>query len=316
MVDIYNLPKKANVNDFIQTDKCPDCGSTNLTHDSARAEISCPHCGRVIEENIVDQGPSRVAYNQEQRDARVNYGAPVNLLYSDKGLSTNMGNSNADLRGVPKENLAQVRRMRNLNKRNRISRAGERNLAIAFSEISRESSKLGIPRMVREEAALIYRKAAKMNLVRGRSIDGVASTSIYIACRACNLPRTLDEISEVSKVTKQEIGRTYRFLVRQLGIKLKPTSPVTLIPRFASQLSLSGEVESKTIDIIRLAIDGGLNNGKTPTAIAAGALYIAALLLGEKKTQRSIAQVAKVSEVTIRNTYKEFSENLDLGVSL
>lgn len=205
--------------------------------------------------------------------------------------------------------------MRQWNKRLRVSRVGERNLAIALSELDRESSRLGIPRSVREDAAVIYRDAAKKNLIRGRSIDGVVATSIYAACRQCEIPRTLDEIAEVSTVSKKQIGKNYRFLSRKLGLKLKPTSPADYIPRFATNLGLSAQAQSKAIEIINKAKDMGLSSGRGPTGMAAAALYIASVLLGERKTQKEVALVTKVTEVTIRNRYKELSE-LDIGISL
>ena len=120
----------------------------------------------------------------------------------------------------------------------------------------------------------------------------------------------------MSNVSKKQIGKNYRFLSRELNIKLKPTSPSDYIPRFASKLGLSGEVQSKAIEIIRKAKNCGVLNGKGPTGIAATALYISSILLGERKTQRDIAEIAGITEVTIRNRYKEISEQVDLGVTL
>ena len=128
------------------------------------------------------------------------------------------------------------------------------------------------------------------------------------------LPR--DEIAEVSRVTKKEVGRTYRFLTRELNIKLPPTSPVDYVPRFASELGLSGEAQSKAIEIIEKAMEKGLTSGRGPTGVAAAALYIASVLLGERKTQRDVADIAGVTEVTIRNRYKELTEQLEMGVTL
>jgi transcription initiation factor TFIIB len=201
--------------------------------------------------------------------------------------------------------------LRKWNKRLRVANASERNLAFALSELDRESSSLGIPRSIREDAALIYRTAARKKLIRGRSIEGMVAASLYTACRRNNIPRTLDEIAEISKVAKKQIGKNYRFLSKSLNIKLKPTSPADYIPRFASQLELSGRVEAKAIDIINEAKNKGLLNGKGPTGVAATALYVASILLGERKTQRDIAEIAGVTEVTIRNRYKELLEKMD-----
>jgi transcription initiation factor TFIIB len=283
-----------------------------LKYDYGKAEISCNRCGLVLDENMIDQGPEWRAFDHEQRDKRTRVGAPSTYAISDKGLTTAIDWKNKDAKGrsIPEQNRAQLYRLRKWNQRIRVSRCGERNLALALGELDREANRLDLPRSIREDASVIYRRAAKNNLIRGRSIEGVVATSLYIACRICNLPRTLSEIAEVSNVSKKQIAKNYRFLSRELDIKLKPTSPADYISRFASQLGLSGETQSKAIEIIRTANEKGLTSGKGPTGIAAAALYISSVLLGERKTQKDIALVSGVTEVTIRNRYKELSEHM------
>lgn len=294
---------------------CPSCNSTERNVDTQHAEITCARCGLVLDENLIDNGPEWRAFDHEQRNRRTRVGAPSTPAISDNGLSTDIDWKNRDINGrsIPERNRAQFHRLRKWNKRMRVSRAGERNLALALSELDRLSSRLSIPRSVREDAAVVYRKGAKNNLIRGRSIESMVAASLYTACRRCNIPCTLDEISEASNISKKQIGKNYRFLSRELDIKLKPTSPTDYIPRFASKLDLSGEVQSKAIDIIRKSNENGLITGKGPTGIAAAALYIASILLGERKTQKDVAEIAGVTEVTIRNRYKELAElNIDI----
>ena len=311
--------KKVDVNKSLKVnDKenvCPECGS-ELETDGARGEVTCKRCGLVIDDNLMDMGPEWRAFDHEQRDKRTRVGAPTTNTIHDRGLSTVIDWRNQDINGrsIPERNRAQMYRLRKWQRKIRVSGASERNLAYALSEIDRNSSSLGLKRNIREDASGIYRDAVKAKLIRGRSIDGVVAASLYAACRRCNVPRTLDEIASVSKVSKKEVGRTYRFLARELDIKLAPTSPADYVPRFASKSGLSGEAQSKAISIIENAIKEGLTSGRGPTGVAAAALYIASVLLGERKTQKDIAEVAGVTEVTIRNRYKELSEQLDLTV--
>jgi len=236
----------------------------------------------------------------------------------DKGLSTVIDWRNKDSYGkdLSANKRAQLYRLRKWQRRIRVSDAAERNLAFALSELDRITSKLGLPRHVRENAAIIYRGAVDKGLIRGRSIEGVVAAAIYAACRRCRVPRTLDEIAEASRVDRKEIGRTYRFLARELNIKLTPTNPIDYVPRFASELRLPGEVESKAIQILQQAAEKGLTSGRGPTGVAAAAIYIASVLLGCRRTQREVAEVAGVTEVTIRNRYKELTEHLDIDVTL
>jgi transcription initiation factor TFIIB len=299
-----------------ETVKCPECGSGHLSKDYSRAELVCEDCGFVIDEDIIDHGPEWRAFDSEQREKRARTGAPMTYTIHDKGLSTVIGWKNRDSYGksIPTRNRAQLFRLRKWQRRTRISDATERNLAIALSNLDRMASGLGLPRTVRETAAMIYRKAALKKLVRGRSIDGVTAASLYAACRQCHVPRTLDEISSVAHIPRKEIGRNYRYVSRELELKLMPTSPQDYISRFCSELKLSADVQAKTLEILKEASDKELTSGRGPTGIAAATLYIASVLCGEHRTQREVADVASVTEVTIRNRYKELAKKMEIDI--
>jgi transcription initiation factor TFIIB len=298
--------------------ECPECGSRILSHDYERAELVCNKCGLVIEANFIDQGPEWRAFDSEQKTKRSRVGAPMTSTIHDKGLSTMIDWRNRDSYGksISSKQRAQLYRLRKWQRRIRVSNATERNLAFALSEMNRMASALGLPRNVRETASRIYSKAVKKNLIRGRSIEGVAAAALYASCRQWSVPRTLDEIAEVSRVSRKEIGRTYRFVARELGLKLQPTSPIDYVPRFCSGLGLRGDVQAKAIEILRQAGEKELTSGRGPTGVAAAAIYISSILCGDRRTQRQVAEVAGVTEVTIRNRYKELAEQLDIEVML
>ena len=301
-----------------ETVKCPECGSTHLSRDFSRAELVCEDCGLVIDEDLIDHGPEWRAFDSDQREKRARTGAPMTYTIHDKGLSTIIDWKNRDSYGksIPTRNRAQLYRLRKWQRRVRISGATERSLAIALSGLDRLASSMSLPRTVRETAAMIFRKAALKKLVRGRSIEGVTAASLYAACRQCNVPRTLDEISNTARISRKEIGRTYRYISRELELKLMPTSPQDYISRFCSVLKLSADVKAKTLEILHEATNRELTSGRGPTGIAAASLYIASVLCGERRTQREVADVAGVTEVTIRNRYKELAEKMDIGIVL
>lgn len=296
--------------------KCKECGSTDVTKDYARAEIVCNKCGTVVDESIIDTGPEWRAFDSDQLKKRARTGAPIKFTKPNKGLATEIDQYNRDIRGVkiPAKSRAQMYRLRKWHKRTSISSSMERNLAIALSELDRIASTLSLPQNIREASALLYRKAVEKGLIRGRLIESVVAAVLYTVCRKYGIPRTLDEIAEVSGISKKEIGRTYRFLKRDLGISMPLTNPVHYVPRFASELGLSGEVQEKAREILEHAIGGGLISGRGPTGVAAAAVYIAGVLMGERRTQKEVADVAGVTEVTIRNRYRELKDRLKLDI--
>lgn len=297
-------------------EKCPECTSEHISKDYGRGELICEKCGLVIDDYYIDEGPEWRSFDSEQRDERARTGSPMNFMIHDKGLSTQISWKNQDAYGrtIPHKNRGQLYRVRKWHRRIRISNATERNLATALRELDVLSSKMGLPRSIRESAAMIYRQAVDKNLIRGRSIDIVIAASLYAACRKCNVPRTLTEIANAAGTDEKQIGRAYRFLSRELSLKLMPTRPEEYIKRFCSKLDLDRSIVSKGVDIINQADDLGLTSGKGPTGVAAAAIYISSIMEGDPRTQRAISEVAGVTEVTIRNRYKEIAYMIGIDI--
>ncbi len=295
---------------------CPECGSEDLVSDAERAEVVCDDCGLVVEEDQVDRGPEWRAFDSSERDDKSRVGAPMTKRMHDKGLTTNIDWRDKDAFGqsLSADRRAQMKRLRKWQNRIRTSGSKERNLQFALGEIDRMASSLNVPESTREISSMIYRRALDENLLPGRSIEAVSASALYAACRQENIPRSLDEISEVSRVDKQEVARTYRYIARQLDLEIGPTNPAEFVPRFASELGLSEEVQQKAIDIIDETAEKGLLSGKSPTGYAAAAIYLASILCNDKRTQKEVADAANVTEVTIRNRYHEQAEAIGAGV--
>jgi transcription initiation factor TFIIB len=293
---------------------CTECGAADLARDDNRGEVVCRRCGLVLQEGAIDPGPEWRAFDQQQRDARARTGAPMTWMLHDKGLATDIGWSNKDSYGkhIPHGSRALMYRLRRWHRRARMHTSAERSLAQALAELDRMASKVGLPRNVRETAAMVHRRALAKGLLRGRSIDAVAAASLYAACRQCGVPRTLDEIADASRVRRKDLGRTYRLLARSLKLGLAPTAPQDYLARFSAQLHISAPTQALAAKLLKDAAGKGVTNGKAPAGLAASALYTAALLGGEHRTQQEIAQVAGVTEVTIRNRYKELAHGLGL----
>jgi transcription initiation factor TFIIB len=282
------------------------------------AEIVCMDCGFVVVAKIADRGPEWRAFDDEQRNKRTRVGAPLTYTIHDKGLSTMIDWHDRDIYGksLSPGQKAQVYRLRKWQRRIRVSDATERNLAFALSEITKIANNLSLPKNILETASVIYRKAVKERLIRGRSIQGVTAAAIYLACRQCGLPRTLEEIAQASSVNKKEVGRSYRFLIKELDYSIPPLKPSQYITKFSNQLTMQGKVEEIAHKILIAAKELKLTSGRGPTGIAAAASYVASVLTGERKTQREIAEIAQVTEVTIRNRYKELVERLLFQISI
>jgi len=295
-----------------ETQVCPEC-SGHLVTDEEHGETICEDCGLVVEDTVVDRGPEWRAFDSAERDSKSRVGAPTTKMMHDKGLSTNIGWQNKDAYGksLSPRQREQMQRLRTWNERFRTRDSKERNLKQALGEIDRMASALGLPENVRETASVIYRRALNDDLLPGRSIEGVATSALYASARMAGTPRSLDELEKVSRVDKMELTRTYRYIVRELKLEIKPADPEQYVPRFASELGLSDEAERQARQLLRDAKETGIHSGKSPVGLAAAAVYAAALLTNEKVTQSEVSTVADISEVTIRNRYKELLEVQD-----
>lgn len=288
-------------------ESCPECDCDRLYTDDVRGELVCSSCGYVVKNDLIDRGAEWVSFSQDGEETNSRFGVPLTEAIHDKGLTTRIHWQDVDAYGrkLPAKKRKQMHRLREWQTRIRTGQSGERNLQFALTEIHRMSSVLGVPRPTREVAAVTYRKALDANLIRGRSIEAVAAGTLYIACREENIPRSLDEIASVARIDRIDIARAYRQLAAEMGIVLEPVDPKRFVPRFCSQLDLEKEVQNTALETLEATRDRGLNSGKSPTALAAAAIYTGTILCEVECTQAEIAEIAYVTEVTIRKRYRE-----------
>ncbi|MFC6964108.1 transcription initiation factor IIB [Halocatena marina] len=288
------------------TQICPECEGRLITDDE-HGETVCSECGLVVEDDEIDLGPEWRAFNPSEKEEKSRVGAPTTTMMHDKGLSSNIGWQDRDAYGnaLSSRKRQQMQRLRKWDERFRTRDSKERNLKQALGEIERMASALGLPKTVRETASVIYRRALAEDLLPGRSIEGVATAALYAAARQTNTPRSLDEVAAVSRIGAMEFNRTYRYIVRELHLEMKPADPVSYVGRFASELDISDEAEHRARELLETAKHDNVTSGKSPVGLAAAAVYAAPRLTNEKVTQSEVSDATDISEVTIRNRYKE-----------
>ena len=297
---------------------CPECGAIEIIRDNIKGEVICAGCGLVLSDHRIDTGPEWRAFTSAERDSRARTGAPASYAIHDKGLSTMIDWRDRDGKGgsFSASQRAQIFRLRKWQIRTRVHSSLDRNLAQAMTEIDRLSSQLSLSPSLKEHAARRYRKLSAGRLGRSRSIDATAAAAVYAACRHRGSPRSLEEIAEHSREDKKKIAAHYRMLVTKLKIRMPISSPGMYVPRFISELNLPRGVQRTTMDILTRAKEvRGLVTGRDPRGLAAAAIYVAAIMNDCRVTQRKISKVSGVTEVTIRNRYKELVAKLDLTMT-
>ena len=280
---------------------CPECGGKIISLQE-KGEIVCGQCGLVIHERILDIYHSgKRAFTKQEKERRERTGSPISILLPDMGLSTVIDKSNIknpDLKRAAKWNSRMT--------------WDKRNMLIATTELKRIASNLNLPDHIKKSAIRLYKEAFKRKLLRGRSINGMVAACLYFACREKKIPRTLQEILDETSISAKNVRRCYRTIIRELNLKAPSTDPISLIPRYIAELNLDAEIEKTTINILQKFITNFSTSGKDPKGLCAGALYLVCKIRNKRISQKEIANLVGVTEVTLRSRYKELIRKLNI----
>ena len=150
----------------------------------------------------------------------------------------------------------------------------------------------------------LFQKVHVGKNLRGRSNDAIASACLYIACRQEGVPRTFKEIVAVSTVSKKEIGRCFKLILKAHDTNVEIITTGDFMTRFCGNLGLSRDIQRAATAIAKRAVDKDLVPGRSPISVAAAAIYMASQASSDKKSQKEISDIAGVAEVTIKQSYK------------
>ena len=285
-----------------------------VVSDPETGELIRKDTGEVISDNMLSQGKEWRSFGVEEGANRARTGTPTSLAFHDMGLSTVIGKEATDASGnaIDTDTRMRMSRLRTWDNRSQVHSPTERSLQKAFSILSRLKDRLGLPNHITEKAAYTYRKAQDRGLVRGDTVDSVLAASIYVAARQSGVPRTLDEISEISNVKLKHAARSYRRIVTQLDIKAPIIDPSKYIMKVANKLGFDEKIKRKALELMEKAQKKNILVGKDPVSMAASILYLVNVDEGHHKTQFEIAKEAGTTEVTVRNRSKELRQKLGL----
>jgi transcription initiation factor TFIIB len=290
---------------------CNHNNNGQIVTDPESGEIICRNCGMVMLDNVQDSRPEWRSFTTDDiNNSRSRTGMPTSLARHDKGLATIIGRANKDASGqvLDAAMRSTMERLRTWDFRTQAHTSTDRNLRQAFSQLDRLKDKLGLPDSVIEKTAYIYRKVQERGLVRGRTISSVLAAAAYIACREMGMSRTLDDIADLNNIKHKELARTFRLLVLELDLKVPMIDPMKCVVKVANKAKLSEKTKRQAMNIMHGIIKSGVAAGKDPMGLAGSVIYMSSINTGEPITQMDIADAAGVTEVTIRNRYKDIKK--------
>ncbi|KAJ1985986.1 transcription initiation factor IIB [Dimargaris cristalligena] len=277
---------------------CHQCRNPvpNIVEEFSSGDMVCGDCGLILGDRIIDTRSEWRTFANDDGDDPSRVGAASNPLLDGSQLDTIISRSDGG------SGLS-----RDLNKIHGRSTAvkGERMLLGAYKEITSMCDRMGLTKLICDSTKQLFKRVEDEKILRGKSTECIIATCIFIACRQENVPRTFKEIFTYTRVPKRELGRCYRILSKHLT-----TSTVgvmyseDLMARFCSHLDLPMPVQRVAIDVTKESKELGTLAGKSPVSVAAACIYLVSHLMGTPKSPKDIANVAGVSETTIKNSYK------------
>ncbi len=269
----------------------------------------CLNCGIIFERTFV--GNERRAYTIEEIQNR----RRTEPRWRDFGPRTMLPTTKTDSKGKSIGAKEQALFSRLSKIQNSLISSIERNFWEAKPKLKMLTSKLNIPEHIAETAWKIYSIVAKKKLTMGRSINGFISGSLYAAIRVHDFPRLLDEICEASLTPRRTVHRSLAMIIREvlpeLNLRYQPITAESLVFRFGNELDLPIQIQKIAINMLKDASKNGLKRtGKDPKGLAAACIYIAAKNGCIRRTQSKVADIAKITEVTLRSRAKQIKSKL------
>ena len=309
----------------IEVERCTVCESS-IIDDTENGERICSGCGIVMQEHMEDHGPEARSNNLEDKMKLARATGQTSYSQHDLGIATEISIGSTDFSGkkINAETASQMHRLGKWQQRVRVSSSRDRRLSNVLGRVSEICQSCSLPKNVIETASIIYRSLDGKNIkVKGKSVISISAAVVYMACKQCDVVRSLEEIlrevcpaKDVKSKTKLA-SRYYRMLVMELGTV---TTPVVTMDKYISKIAnmtnTDTRIERLSLEIADKTKDRNLADGKAPNGIAAAYLYIASILLGQSVLQRDISSVSGVTEVTIRNRCKEILTGFKLNIAL
>lgn len=279
-----------------QIDACTDCGETqNIIEDHRNGYNVCGNCGVVLGNRIIDETSEWRSFEDSHKSDPSRVGSASNPFLDTEQLDTMISVG----KGMNSYTLSKIQ-MKNYMRGPKRALKNGLNLIQAFCERS------SISKTICDRAQHIFKTVESQKLLKGKNLEGAVGACLYIACKLENAPRTFKEISVITGVQKREIGRCYKLIEKDVDVKSTGTPSGDIVSRFCADLNLNLKIQKLASTISQRVYEIGALTGRSPDSIAAAIIYLVLNLHPEHKSlQKDIHVITGVTEITIKNTYKD-----------
>ncbi|MEZ0290744.1 MAG: transcription initiation factor IIB family protein [Sulfolobales archaeon] len=287
-----------------------------IIYDPVRGEYINLLTGEVVYDSETISGKDWRAYSAEEHLTRARTGSGLTFKVHDGGITTFIEGDN-----------------KYSNLQRRLRRTGDTSVRreIEAKKILNEiAGILNLPEVLVEDAGILIKKAVNKNLIKRKNIEAVVGAIIYRVAFIRKIDLDKDQLLKILGVSKKKLFKTLKRLEwenlfdefrervskhardRRGGSMCGGSGMFVLLER----LEVSENVKRLASNIIESLsrVNPSICSGKNPRGLLGAVVYIASIISSEKISQQEIARRLGVSEVTIRNRYKNILDEVDIVV--
>jgi len=289
------------------TNICVSCENGNeFILDFASGDYICAKCGCVQPEHVIDEEKEWPEYDEEKGESNIR----AERVDEFGTLGTAVPTGLPDI----EEGSGSTRYSKIMTKEDRVANQ----VKFSYARVNELSETLQIPSIVKQTSkAIIKQFFEKGSNLKGLKKDAFIVAVILIASKKEQGARSLKGLARQTNIAESDIKRFYKVLIRDSDLNTKRDENsmshqvVDMVEQFCNRLRISfGLIKEAT-----LVAESSIHflEGKRPSSIAAAAILFMINLKGLHKDhkQADLATVAGISTNTLRNVYKELTNNIE-----
>lgn len=274
---------------------CEHCSSDQVVLDEGN--YHCKHCGTLVSRFLDSNAEWRFYGNDDNKgNDPTRCGMPTNDLLPDSSLCSMIGfigNESHDIRIMRKYHMWNCMTYK------------ERSLYNIFDTLTVNAVNNGIPKIIIEEAKMLYKKISELKISRGENRSGLIASSIYMSCKNNKVPRSTKEIAKIFNLKVTTMTKGCKKFQEIMKINMDSTTAEDFICRFCSKMNLDKYKRDICKVVVKKAEELSIVSENTPPSIAAGSIYLCNSLMNWGLSKKELSDSCEISQVTISKCYKK-----------
>ena len=178
-----------------------------------------------------------------------------------------------------------------------------------FKRADELSQKMNLDQLITVKMKELLIKVEKEKKLKGRSLDYIIASVIYVACRNGGIPRPLAEIAKSLDLDKKAVSKCFNsiknIIIDNTDNQISQ-NVAGLVGSYCNKMDLPVNVKDVAVEISDLICKKEVIAGRNPSTIAAVCILIASKLTEYRRlNKKDIAEKTTTTENTISNAYQE-----------